>query len=315
MNTELIKEQLNQTSIKIGEKLTNYEMVKKLTDYENCLNKALILTVKPEEHLYTRDFVKNIESYAKNYKLQKLAEYKRLMDNFSTLSYEIGSLRKGMKGEQKVQKALRLLQFEQNINVLFNVTLADDENETEYDAIILTKCGIFIVEVKNFRGNLNISERGIVTNSFNDKVSYNLAERMACKEYLLRKYVKSISNIPVYSILLSANDYAEINDHYKKIPVTTTDSLVYELRNLLSDNELLHSWNMKVIINEILACNQVKRYECKVSDDIIRENYLSFLQKLSTKIEKENHIKSIKRRLVNTILGRLDGYNLQKDLF
>ncbi|WP_143327824.1 nuclease-related domain-containing protein [Thomasclavelia spiroformis] len=70
---------------------------------------------------------------------------------------------------------------------MFNITLSDDENETEYDAIILTKFDVFIVEVKNFRGDLNISERGIVTNSFNDKVTYNLAEKMSCKEYFIKK--------------------------------------------------------------------------------------------------------------------------------
>ncbi|OUP97337.1 hypothetical protein B5E91_11955 [Thomasclavelia spiroformis] len=73
------------------------------------------------------------------------------------------------------------------MKVLFNITLSDDENETEYDAIILTKFDVFIVEVKNFRGDLNISERGIVTNSFNDKVTYNLAEKMSCKEYFIKK--------------------------------------------------------------------------------------------------------------------------------
>ena len=70
---------------------------------------------------------------------------------------------------------------------MFNITLSDDENDTEYDAIILTKFDVFIVEVKNFRGDLNISERGIVTNSFNDKVTYNLAEKMSCKEYFIKK--------------------------------------------------------------------------------------------------------------------------------
>ena len=70
---------------------------------------------------------------------------------------------------------------------MFNITLSDDENETEYDAIILTKFDVFIVEVKNFRGDLNISERGIVTNSFNDKVTYNLAEKMSCKEYFIKQ--------------------------------------------------------------------------------------------------------------------------------
>lgn len=35
-------------TVSVGEKLTNDEMVKKLTDYKNCLNKALIPTVQSE---------------------------------------------------------------------------------------------------------------------------------------------------------------------------------------------------------------------------------------------------------------------------
>lgn len=95
---------------------------------------------------------------------------------------------------------------------MFNITLSDDENETEYDAIILTKFDVFIVEVKNFRGDLNISERGIVTNSFNDKVTYNLAEKCLVRSILLRKHIKLLRDLSIYSILLSVNDYYVIND-------------------------------------------------------------------------------------------------------
>ena len=52
--------------------------------------------------------------------------------------------------------------FDPDVQILYNLTLQDEVSKTEYDAIVITPYGIFVVEAKNFRGAAYINEKGML---------------------------------------------------------------------------------------------------------------------------------------------------------
>ena len=72
-----------------------------------------------------------------------------------------------------------------------NIALEDEDAQAEYDAIVITPYGLFVVEVKNWGAEMHINENGILRRNDQD-IKYDLPGRMSVKEGLLREYLGDI---------------------------------------------------------------------------------------------------------------------------
>ena len=61
-------------------------------------------------------------------------------------------LSKGEKGEAKVHDIL--MQLPEGYHVLDNVTLENGKKTTQIDHIVVSKYGVFVIETKNYRGEI-----------------------------------------------------------------------------------------------------------------------------------------------------------------
>ena len=75
------------------------------------------------------------------------------------LSKEMAITMSGIKGEEIVSRTLEHLD-RPNSQIYKNVYVADEQEETELDDIVLTDAGIIILEIKKVKNDLSLAEDG-----------------------------------------------------------------------------------------------------------------------------------------------------------
>lgn len=251
---------------------TNQEIV-------NLLQQGLVKPMKEgiyekvhAEYMRDKDVLPHISRLAEEYGLKEMEAYKRFESNMNELGYTIGSFIKGIKGERTARKLLKLISFDKNVKILYNMALADADAQAEYDAIVITPYGLFVVEAKNWDGEVHIDESGILTR-IDTKVKYDLLGRMCVKEGLLREYLGDIFPCKYQSMLLVANENADVQDECKQIPVCCGGSIVYRIRSFDEGEEILTASQINDIVERINNHHKEQRTLCKVNCEEIVEDY------------------------------------------
>ncbi|WP_150466490.1 nuclease-related domain-containing protein [Francisella sp. SYW-9] len=149
----------------------------------------------------------------------------------------------GAEGETTVLDELKKLD---NNFVLFNRVILPDQKSTvgnrELDFIAISRKGIYIVEVKNNRGYIqveNMAERWQVSKtSQNNKVyaktiknpiRQTFAQKKVLQTYLYKQRIY-IKGIPVVTIVIFANDDAQLSENFI---ADDANQAVLSLKNLL----------------------------------------------------------------------------------
>ena len=113
----------------------------------------------------------------------------------------------GNRGEMKAFDSLSRIHGEHTI--LKNIELSNNEMRSELDAVVITRNGAFIVEVKNTSRNIFIDEDGNYyrTGEFLRWDSH-IGEKMQIKKSLLREVLnaKGLVDIPIYEIVVFTNN-------------------------------------------------------------------------------------------------------------
>ncbi len=249
---------------------TNQEIVDLLQE----IQKAMIAGVYEKTHaeyMRERDLMLHFSTLAEEYDLKDTDTYKRFEANMGELGYTIGSFIKGMKGERIARRALKLISFDKDVKILYNIALEDEDAQAEYDAIVITPYGLFVVEVKNWGAEMHIDENGILRRNDQD-IKYDLPGRMSVKEGLLREYLGDIFPEQYQSIVLFSNENAKVQDEFKQIPICYGGGIVYNIRSFDKGTTLTVNQ-----INEIAdkICNHHKEQKapCRVNCEQIIEDY------------------------------------------
>lgn len=110
---------------------------------------------------------------------------KETQKNIDELASKIASTAAGAYGERKAGNALKRLYSDHYIR--HNVYLKNDAGAAEYDYIVITGKGIFIVEVKHSNWDIIIEENGDYMRRGKEGFDYhyNIAEAMEKKRYIL----------------------------------------------------------------------------------------------------------------------------------
>lgn len=185
------------------------------------------------ENFRNQDIMIHFEPLAQKYGLDKTDTYKRFKSNMRELSQTIGSLISGINGEKDAKNKLKLLYCDDSNQILENVQLEDEDVQTEYDFIVIATYGMFVIEVKNWKGIIKISSNGFISRSDGRDVVYDFPGNMSIKEALLRKCLKEYFPTNYQSILYFPNEQSELEGNYSLFPIVHGGEISYAIRSTI----------------------------------------------------------------------------------
>lgn len=250
---------------------TNLEIVDKLME----LQRTMLTGVYEKTHakyMKERDLMRHFSTLTGEYGLNETDTYKRFEANMNDLGYTIGSFIKGMNGERIAKRALKLLSFDKDVEILYNIALEDEDAQAEYDAIAVTPYGLFVIEVKNWSGDVHITEDGILRRNEQD-IKYDLPGRMSIKEGLLREYIGDLFPEKYQGIVLFSNENVKVQDDYKKMPLCYGGGIVYQIRDCQCNGNILNTKQISEIVERISSNHKEQKVPCKVNCEEIIEDY------------------------------------------
>ena len=277
-NTE--KTYLEQWAPKAEDLFTNEEQEQKLVGFQSAICHVM-LSSGITEKISPRDIVTFLERLAYENGVEDDETFQRLRDEMKNLGFLIGSLKKGAKGEKRTRDGLRNLEFSPGVKILYNITLDDGTDRTEYDAIVLTPYGIFVVEAKNFNGDARITEKGILVRKDDRFGEYNLGEKMNRKEFLLRSCLGELASVPYHALLLYVNEQADVEDEYHQIPITYCNTVAKTIQQFDHGDELITAEELKQIEAEITNHQIDARYPCGVDCQQIIEDLTVIMRRIA----------------------------------
>lgn len=246
------------------------------------------------EYMKERDLMRHFATLAAEYGLNETDTFKRFERNMNDLGYTIGSFIKGMNGERIAKRALKLISFDKDVKILYNIALEDEDAQAEYDSIVITPYGLFVVEVKNWGAEMTIDENGMLRREDQD-IKYDLPGRMSIKEGLLRECLGELFPEKYQSILLFSNENAKVQDCYKKIPVCYGGGVTYKIREQKSFENLLSAAQIDSIANRIEASHKEQKAPCKVNCEEIIEDYAELMARIEALSEGQEALEQIEK--------------------
>lgn len=282
---ELIKESFDGLGPKLGVAYSNKEIVDGCIELQGTLARDFASRMQVDIDR-DRDVLLAIENIMAKNNLENTEEFRRLKTNITGLGRTIGGFIKGMNGEKIAKRALKLISFDKDVKVLFNIALADEDAQAEYDAIVIAPYGIFVVEVKNWAASMVINERGIIQREDGTDITYDLPGRMSIKEGLLREYLGDLFTTDYQGIVLFSSERAKVQDEYKKIPLSFGGSIVYDIRAYGKDKSCMSREQIDKIVETLLANNKEQKTISKVDSQAIVDDYAKLIVMLEKEPEK-----------------------------
>lgn len=279
MNTNRMSqiiESLNGLGTKQNTMYTNQEIIDHLTELQGAMARG-VFEKTHAENLRDRDIMIHFEALAKEYGLDESDTYIRFRTNMGELGYTIGSFIKGMNGERIAKRALKLLSYDNGIRILYNVQLEDEDAQAEYDAIVITPYGMFVVEVKNWGASMTISPNGLLTRNDDSGIVYDLPGRMSVKEALLREHLQELFPKNYHNMLLISNERAQVQDNYHQISVSCGGGISYEIKSYGKSGNTLTEEQVTKIADTILANHKEQRAICSVKCEEIIADYAKLM--------------------------------------
>lgn len=277
-NTRLsqIIESLNGLGTKPDTMYTNQEIIEHLVELQGAMAQG-VFEKTHAENLRDRDIMIHFEALAKEYSLDGTDTYLRFKTNMSELGFTIGSFIKGMNGERIAKRALKLLSYDKDIRILYNVQLEDEDAQAEYDAVVVAPYGLFVVEVKNWGASMTISPNGLLTRNDDSGIIYDLPGRMSVKEALLREHLQELFPSNYHNMLLLSNERAQVENNYHQISISCGGGISYEIKSFAKHGNSLTSEQVNKIADTILASHKEQRALCSVKCDEIIADYAKLM--------------------------------------
>lgn len=194
----------------------------------------------------------------------------------------------GNRGEMKAFESLSRIRGEHTI--LKNIELSNDEMRSELDAVVITRNGAFIVEVKNTSRNIFIDEEGNYyrTGEFLRWDSH-IGEKMQVKKTLLREALaaKGLVDIPIYEVVVFTNNRVEVQNKCKTLKTCFLSQLPYIIDKCR--DAVISFAEMDLAVQAISEANIERTYPFEFDVEAFKINYANIIVKLEEAKEAKNH--------------------------
>lgn len=305
--TEDFIKEMESSCVLISRQCTFKEYVSDIIKFQDIICK-MIAGNNYHENMRFDEALFIMESTARKKKLRQHPAVNNGILTMKKLVKEMAITMSGSKGENLVFRTLEFLNRPKT-QIFRNVYITDGVNETELDGIVLTDSGVIILEVKQVKSDLTLTEDGrmvFTSDECFDKIP--LAQKMALKRNLLKKHlVMSVASkgldFPIYVdsfIVFSApkGQFIKIEDkcHHEKYCFRT--GLNKKIESYASCTH--YSGEQFTQLSEIFSEmeSNVKRFETKLNYDEVRRNLAEALAVLQD--DSPNHKKDAKSKLTKS---------------
>ena len=180
------------------------------------------------ENLKIWDVERHLEKMNENCNGAADSELRRFEEDCKDLCNMIKGIISGSRGEARAFRILEGIRCHKRI--LKNVELNRDGISTELDAIVITKGGAYIVEVKNTAKDIFIDDEGNYYRTGEYlRWDSNIGAKMSLREEFLRSILVRAGHeeIPVTGIVVFTNDRIEVRNCCKKFTTCFLSQLPY----------------------------------------------------------------------------------------
>lgn len=286
MNGMEVKNRLSGIGTMASASYTNQEIVDHLKDLQYAI--AHEVCGEDEGSRVRADvIVQAVEGKVSALGLQDSESFVTFKQDMQDIGREIALTISGIKGETKGFRALKALEYDADTYVLHNVCLNDGEGRTEIDALVISPYGVFVIEMKNCRKTMTITEDGYFQKLDNPNYQYPLGERMCCKEILVREALGEALSVPVRSMLLLVND-GNVIDEFGKVQIANRNTVVYKIRSYAKESEHLEKEEVREMVAKIESSHEDAKYPCSLDCERIVDN----LAALANEIESAEQAKA-----------------------
>ncbi len=279
---ESIIKEMEQTGIMMTPRMTSQDRLNGLQDFQRLVLR-MVYNDDHAENLRLWDVIDHFEKLARDKGHSENETVLSAIEDLETIAKEIAIAISGIKGEQQIARALRYTY--RDMRTLQNVNLQEGEDKTELDQIIITSSGILILEVKNYKKDITISESGHIYGP-NDKChcDKNLGVQMNIKRYLLRsKLEKALAEVApelkvhIESRVVFSDPSIKVTDLYKQEPYCFKSSLPHEIEQFISDVHYTREqmWHIADVIKGF--AEEDSTYDVGLDFDSIRRNFAEAL--------------------------------------
>ena len=276
---------------------TNQQMLDKLRE----LLDAIRFELEERNSPFLKDYevLPYIIQKAEETGFSKTREFGRLKANLEDMGFFIGSLVKGFRGEEACRKALRLISIDENVRVMYNVQLQFGDMKAEYDAIVITPYGMFVVEAKNWKStNVTLTSQGILKTNEQKPVCYDLEGRFCEKEALLKRCLEELAPTRYKSILMLTNINTELVDEYGKVPVVIGGRLSKFIKEFDDGKVVLSEKNIAKIHKSLIMQHREQKGYCPVNCEEIIYDFMLLLKAMDGEQESDDRTADIVKEII-----------------
>ena len=196
----------------------------------------------------------------------------------------------GSKGESKAFHML--LKARCTKRVLKNVEIKTNDSKTELDNVVITKGGVFIVEVKNTSRDIVSDEEGNYyrTGEFlkwDSHIGAKMATRVETIREILRK--EGFEDVPVKGIVVFTNNRIEVKNRCERLTTCFLSQLPYLIEEG-QENEALVEDDLYVIEKVINAERSIEAYPIEFDAEGMKKDFADLvvtLEQASVSDEEE----------------------------
>lgn len=263
-------------------KMTKDERMAGLLDYQEMILR-LVFNDDHAANLRLWDVAAHFRDLASEKSCEDAPVVMQAIEDMETIAKEIAMAISGASGEHQVAKSLRYVR--RNIISLLNISLSDGEDKTELDQVVITSNGILVLEVKNYKKDITISEAGQIYGPCNKRYSdKNLGEQMNVKRFLLRSKLEAALaaaelEIPVHieSRVVFSDPNISVTDLYRQERYCFKTSLSHEIDGFQSD--VYYTADQMRSIETAISdfADKDERYDVGLDFDRIRKTFAKAL--------------------------------------
>ena len=179
------------------------------------------------------------------------------------------AMRKGDIGEKVTAK--HLMRLPSDYVVLSDVLLPTDYGTTQIDHVVICPYGIFVIEVKNYNGNIFGSENSQywTQNIYGHKYEFrNPLKQNLAHIYALKNVVNGLKKVPFYSIIAFGNQ-ARLCLNIDSIDVIYINEIEKKIRE----------YDVVYLDREEVLKYQFAINSANITDEEIRKNHVNNLKK------------------------------------
>ncbi len=192
------------------------------------------------------------------------------------LRNQLKILEVGKKGEEAVFEAMELLGS--RIKYLTNIRFKYKNIDVEVDLIVIAPTGIFSIEIKNWKHDAVLNDKGILESRTDKNKKTNIIEQIRRHENCIYRILVEDEtgvnlcnkDLKVYSIILWQNLDSNLTDNFKRLPVCCVNDLEYEIADRSKYTYDFSDIQIEEIYN-FLCCKKEgeRKYELRIADDFV----------------------------------------------